>query len=104
MRTLIISVPTAPTPTRPTEYCFIICILYQIGGYRAYGGYSPYAPRKTSEDKKADASEKEGEGETTAPATDAGEGAAGDGKEAPREEEAPVKDRPLSNPEFTDEA
>ena len=74
------------------------------GGYRAYGGYSPYAPRKTSEDKKADASEKDGEGETTAPATDAGEGAAGDGKEAPREEEAPVKDRPLSNPEFTDEA
>ena len=75
------------------------------GGYRAYGGYSPYAPRKTSEDKKAaDASKKDGEDEPIAPGTNAGEGATGDGKEAPREDEAPVKDRPLSNPEFTDEA
>ena len=74
------------------------------GGYRAYG-YSPYAPRKTSDDKKsAEASEKGDGAESAAPATDAGGGEPGEGKETPHEDEAPVKDRPLSNPEFTDEA
>jgi capsular exopolysaccharide synthesis family protein len=75
------------------------------GGYRAYGGYSPYAPRKTSDDKKpAGASDKGGGVGAAATAAGAGEKTPGDGKETPHEDEAPVKDRPLSNPEFTDEA
>ena len=74
------------------------------GGYRAYG-YSPYAPRKTSDDKKSAETSEKGDGaETAAPTAVAGGGEPGDGKETPHEDEAPVKDRPLSNPEFTDEA
>ena len=67
------------------------------GGYRAYG-YSPYAPRKSSGEKKA----AEGESGGEKPAEGAG------GAESPSavavSEPKPESDGPLSSSEFTDEA